>query len=167
MIINKLENLESRGKNSPDFLARYTFDVSVLPFVRAYFYKPELKEAFFTDEKLSTVNNAKTHLIYALGENSQCLDLENMKFLLAAVWGKKKDKMIDIFGYSGIDEWPGNPSIQNYVLRNGVYVQNTEEKGCADFQIVLLWPIYYRRFELPGVLSDRRAACNENLSSSQ
>ena len=57
--------------------------------------------------------------------------------------------MIDFSGISDIsdEKWPGNPDIDPWVVREGIYVSDTKEKTklCGDGRIVFANEEVYRR----------------------
>ena len=78
---------------------------------------------------------------------------EIMKFdyLLGAIWGKKDEKIIDLFGFSDISEWPGNPDVTSFVIKNGGYDTREDDDSfvesytCGDTLIMLGEEEKYRR----------------------
>ncbi len=59
-------------------------------------------------------------------------------FLLGTVWGDESngDRVIDLFGYKCLKEWSGNPDVDLWVIRNGVYVPGVATT-CEDTLFVL------------------------------
>ena len=77
-------------------------------------------------------------------------------YVLAVMWGDKSrnEKVIDFFGFSGINEWPGNPDVSAWVMREGVYVSQerfgdiyvqNRKITCGDTLILLGREEQYRR----------------------
>lgn len=77
---------------------------------------------------------------------------EGINYIIAILWGnEEKEKVIDCFGFSGIEKfphWPGNPEVRAWVLINGVYSNSTDiqrEITCGDGIIILGQEEAYRR----------------------
>jgi len=70
---------------------------------------------------------------------------ENLQYSIGIVWGDidNDQKACDLFGYSGIEEWPGNPDVPLWVFRNGVLVKDLE--SCGDSLILLGLEEQHRR----------------------
>lgn len=125
-----------------EFLGRVSIELGMFPPVRAYFHKTGF-DVFRHCGYSNCVNiNAETYLRYALDQNLE--RFQGVDYILAAMWGNKEDKMIDVFTFSDIKEWPGNPDVGAFVLKNDVYVPN-QSITCGDTLIVLGLEEAYRR----------------------
>ena len=156
-------------EHQPKILARFNLPDNYVP-VRAYLHKAGLK-VWDPDLRIRTdydimgqvpineaLDVAKDHLINTLrGIKS---DASQFDYLLAVLWARplKKDsasfdKMIDFFGYSDIpknaNDWPGNPDIEGWVMKNEVYapMEGIVPGGltCGDVSIVIGEEEKYRR----------------------
>lgn len=58
--------------------------------------------------------------------------------MLGYAWGDRKtnQKVIDLFGFNDINDWPGNPDVSAYVVRNGVLIR--DELICCGDALILL-----------------------------
>jgi len=67
-------------------------------------------------------------------------------FYIAVTWGDKKTKsrICDLFAYSGINEWPGNPDVSSWIFNEGVLKQENPIT-CGDTMILLGLEEQYRR----------------------
>ena len=96
---------------------------------RAYVHEVGFHEAFE-----GNVEHVRAYLFEVLRGQQR---LEGTQFVLAAIWGnKRRDKVTDLFAYSDIREWPGNPTIDTYNIKNGLWLP-TSSKTCGDALIVL------------------------------
>ena len=157
--------------NNPNFRARYTARYC-FPTFRAYVHRSGLKESFYspTDEKeeISLDEKALMHMsdIYDEGKNGG-VDLSKFQFVLSLIWGNKGDKMVDLFGFSDLDsrlvpiKLPGNPDVDNYVFRNGVYTPERKTIVCGDGLIVLGAEEEYRRQETKNLAEYLRSPQSE------
>jgi len=92
------------------------------------------------------IEAAETHLMNTLGKLIAKGDTKKYSYMLAFLWGNAGAKMIDWFGYSGIEEWPGNPEVSAWVTREGIMVPRKNlEIACGDGLIVLGEEERYRR----------------------
>ncbi len=59
-------------------------------------------------------------------------------YFLASVWAdtRRRDKVIDFFGYNKIENWPGNPEVKSWIVRNGHYLPHLGTT-CEDTLILL------------------------------
>ena len=138
MIFERSEHLKPTGKLDPQFRYRFTYATDQLPPIRAYFHNAGLGNAFgkLPSHQSETVDHkAKKYLVTILHTEAYRL-IEHANFLLAALWGDGDDKMIDLFKFTDIQAWPGNPDAGAYVLRNGVYVPERREITCGDTLMV-------------------------------
>lgn len=125
--------------NSPKFIFRWNFPDSKL---RAYQHKSGFKEVY---NGLST--ESSKHLLEVFEE---VIKPKNPNYILATVWGKEKDKMIDFALYFDIvnneDKWMiSNPDILVIVTKNGMVDFNQKLTTCEDTIIILGEEAKYRR----------------------
>ena len=125
-----------------DFIGRICLKNNDPP-IRAYVHRAGYIEAYNND-----IQEANRHLTQVLKENRD--ELKHFQYILASMWGEGKDKMIDMFGYRAINEWPGNPEIHGWVMENGIFVPVNKimsEKGltCEDTTIMLSKEAEHRR----------------------
>src|SRR3989344_7602383 len=87
---------------------------------------------------------AQKYLLRVL--HDQRFILKEFEFYLGLIWGniKEKTKVIDFFGYKNIGEWPGNPDVVPFVVKNGFCFLN-EPSTCEDSIIMLGKEGEYRR----------------------
>lgn len=137
-----LEQFRKEGKLSPNFRDRVTYISNQLPPVRAYIHESCSFEAFSSPCNRSIDIEAKEHLILSLGKNLELV--EDADYMLAAIWGNENSKMIDVFKYTDVKDWPGNPDVSAFVMQNGVYIPR-KEITCGDTLIVLGIEEKYRR----------------------
>ena len=62
---------------------------------------------------------------------------ERNKYGIVVVWSEGKDLHHDWFLYWGIEEWPENPSVDNYYFKNGVFQPRERHITCGDSLIML------------------------------
>jgi len=142
----RLEYFRRRGENAPNFKARLTLP-NFQPPIRAYFHNAGLAGAFPVKAGDYVELEAKGHLVETIDK----LDVSKYLWILAAIWGKEGAKMIDFFGYHGIQRWPGNPCIDSFATANGVIAPrettslDEKEVTCEDGAIVLGVEGPYRR----------------------
>src|SRR3989339_605003 len=88
------------------------------PPARIYFHKYGLEDVFGKN----SVKEAKRYIKSLLGRNAHNLKIFN--YIMAVVWGEKASnaKMVDFFGYSGTNEWPGNPGVSQWQMKDDIYV---------------------------------------------
>lgn len=144
MMMERMEGFRKTCEFTPNFRGRVTYISDQLPPTRAYFHS-SMTEAYSNPnpDNKSIDALAKEHLILSLGMNLDLVD--GADYILAAIWGDNSSKMIDIFKYSDINNWPGNPDMGAFVLRDGVYVPEKREVTCGDTLIVLGQEEKYRR----------------------
>ena len=70
------------------------------------------------------VKAAEAHFKQVLKEHRA--EFLKFQYILAALWGNNGDRYMDMFGYSGITQWPGNPDMRAWVMQNGIFVQRNE-----------------------------------------
>jgi len=60
-------------------------------------------------------------------------ELEKYDFLIGALWGdiESNERVADIFGFSDITQWPGNPDVSSWVVREGILRQENPI-SCAE-----------------------------------
>jgi len=72
-------------------------------------------------------------------------------YLVGVAWGNPdtREKMIDCFGFTFGSDWPGNPDISNWTIKNGCYVRDyvlhSGNMTCGDGLIILGKEEEYRR----------------------
>lgn len=73
--------------------------------------------------------------------------VDEIEYFISCVWGniKTDEKIVDLFGFHDIKEWPGNPTVSAWTVRNGVFVRNSEIT-CGDTLIILGKEESYRRY---------------------
>ncbi len=117
--------------------------------VRAYVHEAGFNEAYKGD-----IEEAQAYLKDFMTDSLRWYSgKEIMKFdyLLGAIWGKKDEKIIDLFGFSDISEWPGNPDVTSFVIKNGGYDTREDDDSfvesytCGDTLIMLGEEEKYRR----------------------
>lgn len=115
------------------FAARLNFPENYLP-CRAYVHT-----AGFTEVYSGEISQARDYLISIVNDpNSYYEDFRKSNFLLAAIWGSGKDKIVDLFGLSDLnpEKWSGNPDVSAWVFRDGVYKPDPQIT-CGDTLIML------------------------------
>ena len=87
---------------------------------------------------------ANAHFMNTLAKNPD--KFKKFDYAILVLWGDidKKERVIDAFGFSGINRWPGNPDVSALVFRNGLYSQS-ENITCGDTLILLGKEEAYRR----------------------
>lgn len=67
------------------------------------------------------------------------INLREADYIIGITWGdiKKKERVVDFFSYSDIKEWPGNPTVYNFVLRNSRVCSTSKDITCGDGLILL------------------------------
>jgi len=82
---------------------------------RVYVFDCGFSEAYF--EELDALRYATSVIKNARKEMEIPID-----YFIGGLWGDKKDRVIDVFGFSGVREnWQGNPDVHSWVVRNGVW----------------------------------------------
>lgn len=127
--------------DSIGFVARVNLPYQGPP-TRAYVHQAGL-DLFGADDPHAA---AKQYLLESLAGNRGAF--ADQTYLLAAVWGDaaRQERVIDVFGFSDVhpDQWPGNPDVSGWVIRNGIIVPSTK-LTCGDMTIVLGEEEKYRR----------------------
>jgi hypothetical protein len=132
-MVERLDELLRTSEPGPDFVARMTYLRWPLPPTRAYIHDKAYSADGCTPSTI--VSCLDKHLQNALARNHKLLI--GACFLLAAIWGDNGAKMIDLFKYSDIRKWPGNPDVSAFVFKNGVYIPKRREITCGDTLIML------------------------------
>src|SRR3989344_4021912 len=137
MKFERVERIKKVNGLDPNFMSRISYleSNSELPPFRAYIHS-SAAPAFSPTAHTNLEEQVRENLLLHLGKNFNLV--KDFDFLITAAWGDNKDKMLDIFGYSGISF---------YVLRNGVLSQE-KEITCGDTLIVLGEEERYRRTTL-------------------
>lgn len=103
---------------------------------KLYMHNYGLIEAFSNLSK-NVYCNVVDHFQEIL-ENS---DFSNYNYLISIAWGNDKNKMMDLFGYSGLDISninKGNPEVASFVFKNGTLVEKLDHpRTCGDGLIIL------------------------------
>lgn len=90
------------------------------------------------------LGEAREHLLEALDCKTIPTELQ---YILAIMWGKNKDRMIDCFGFFNLptepEAWPGNPTVIGWGLINKTYSDRCT--ACGDGLIILGEEEQYRR----------------------
>ena len=92
-------------------------------------------EAGYVDAFQRGPNSPRTYVEEIFARHKRIL--EPADFLIAALWGDKGQKIAEVFGYAGIYPWPGNPEVNSWVFRDGIYHLYEREIACGDTMIVL------------------------------
>lgn len=119
--------------------------------VRAYVH-----EAGFEEVYDGSVEMARAYLESFMKDSLNWYsgkEIRGFDYILGAVWGKKDkdEKIIDLFGFSDINEWPGNPDVTSFVIKNGSYDADENYDStlksytCGDTLIMLGEEEAYRR----------------------
>ena len=99
----------------------YLKDDSELPPFRAYIHSSS-PPIFSPTANTNLEEEVRKDLHLSLSKNFELVEGSN--FLITAVWVDEGDKMVDLFGYSGLEKnWLANPEVSFYVLRNGILSQ--------------------------------------------
>lgn len=132
------EKFERRDKKSPNFRAGLSCvrNPNNLPPFRAYVHNTgaELYDSGHLSIAEITEDVTK-QLISSLVRNPELVT--GAAYLLAAMWGCDEKKIIDLFAFSDIGDWPGNPDVAAFVLENGVYAPENKKITCGDTLMVL------------------------------
>jgi len=110
------------------------------PPVRAYLHETgsgHYAEPSWQDQQ-AQARSAEAYLKETFAKKA-LLPLE-LNYILAVMWASENgEKIIDCFGYYGVQEfpgWPGNPWVRVWTLEDGCY--NPElAMGCADTMLML------------------------------
>src|SRR3989344_2642304 len=104
--------------------------------VRAYLHR--------SGAELYGDGEADSHFMNTLAKNSN--KFKELNYAILVLWGdlNNQQKVIDVFGFSGINPWPGNPDVSTLVFRNGIY-SPLEHTTCGDTLILLGKEEEYRR----------------------
>ena len=90
------------------------------------------------------LGEVREHLLEALDCKTIPTELQ---YILAIMWGKDGDKVIDCFGFFDLpkepEAWPGNTTVMGWRLTNGIY--STLFTTCSDGLIILGEEEQYRR----------------------
>lgn len=118
------------------FLDRLIFLNNLIP-AKIYIHTAGHFEVF--GENRSTpgyLSNATNYATGVLKENCDMFNKQN--FLIGALWGDvaHNERVIDLFGFSGLDDWRANPEVDCWVFRSGIYSPG-EPKICGDGLILL------------------------------
>jgi hypothetical protein len=117
------------------FLDTFTLFGSVKP-ARIYFHKTGYNEAFGSDaEDNPSLGTGICHVVDIMEKYRGTL--QPADFLISMLWGEDGIRTAEVFGYGDITEWPGNPTVYNWVFRNGVHCPDQRQISCGDTLIVL------------------------------
>lgn len=114
------------------FIARLNFPTNIPP-CRAYVHTAGFEEVYSGE-----ISKAADYL-FSIVNDPGYKSFRKSDFLLAALWGSAGNKMGDLFDLSDIGpekEWPGNPDVSPWVLKNGFYFQD-DQIICGDTLIML------------------------------
>lgn len=128
-----------------DIVARINFPDKSPP-ARAYVYGHGLEECFSGNKGL--IHEALDYFEFVHKKAKSKIPIsDQIDYFLGVIWGNKVtgEKTVDLFGFYDIKEWPGNPTVSEWVVRNGVFVRS-HELTCGDTLIVLGKEESYRRF---------------------
>lgn len=142
MVFEKLEPLRREEDSAPNFRGRYTLIRDESPPVRAYFHASGIS-AFGPCLEFIEKNIWGNYLKSVLDNNVEII--KDAIFLICAIWGDRREKMIDIFKYDNMENWTENPNVSAFVMRNGVYLPERTDVTCGDTLIVLGAEESYRR----------------------
>lgn len=123
-----METVESDVIRKSNILGRSTHidDDSNTPPFRIYYHKSSFPKAFKDADK------AMNHVTRIDFSNIA----EPADYLIFFTWGSGNTKMVDLFRYSDTKKWPGNPDIDKYVFKNGIY-SPYDRTMCGDSLIIL------------------------------
>ncbi|MBU0466364.1 MAG: hypothetical protein KKF39_01665 [Nanoarchaeota archaeon] len=131
-------------KTESPFVARINM-MEETPPVRAYVHRAGFNEIFGGDAMNAALYFHDSYTKY-LGDN-----LKEHDYAIAVMWGqtgqgkinareKTNYRIIDVFGFKGIEPWPGNPDVSNWVMTNGIFTpleKPTDITTCGDTLILL------------------------------
>jgi len=117
---------------------------------------PDPKFTGISDETGSLVSKAFSYGEQLYKHACSIATEKCFEFMMGIVWGEHGNRMVDFFAWSGLNplkkpgNWPGNPEIYSFVLRNGVLVPEGEDFsikqiGCGDGIILVGEEEKYRR----------------------
>jgi hypothetical protein len=92
---------------------------------------------------------AANYALDMLGENPELF--KPADFVIPVLWGEawggeEANVMVaEIFGYGDMREWPGNPTVYNWVFKNGLHIPEERQISCGDTMILLGAEETYRR----------------------
>lgn len=140
----KTEFLKRRTEHAPKVTGRGSFlsFAEDIPSLRFYFHQSG--SGLFRDSDLL---GGYAHLMNLVLINKNPNLTKGCNYLIAVLWGCDNDKMVDLFGYSGLDlkNWPGNPEVSSYIFKDGVYLPKNKAISCGDGLIILGEEERYRR----------------------
>ena len=110
-----------------------------MPSSKVYLHPSGTESFNFTGVEFSEILRATPHMYRA-----------NHSYIIAILWGNEGVQMADFFGYSGIEQWPGNPEVSCWVMKgiknNSAYTLNRGiDITCGDGTIILGYEEEYRR----------------------
>ncbi len=113
------------------FLKRFSMPHAAKP-TRAYVH-----EAGFTDAygQLTGPDSPRTYVGKIFERHNRLFEPDD--FLIMALWGDNGKQIAEVFGYFGINPWPGNPEVNSWVFRDGIYHLYERQISCGDTLIVL------------------------------
>lgn len=111
------------------FLKRFSIPHAVRP-TRAYVH-----EAGFTDAYDSRFNRPETYIGKIFEKHATVFEPDD--FLIMALWGDDGQQIAEVFGYFGINPWPGNPEVNSWVFKDGIYHPKQRNICCGETLIVL------------------------------
>jgi hypothetical protein len=135
----------------PNFRTRLHLHANEPP-TRVYFHESCFRNETFPELARDDKKNATAHGYanreairnYVKGVLANASPRSPSAFILAAAWAEGRRRMLDIFSYSGITDWPGNPDVEAFVMQDGVLVPN-RPITCGDTLIILGAEEKYRR----------------------
>ena len=103
---------------------------------RAYLHGVGINE--YGMDKTKQLASAIKYLGDAKNSNSfkEIAERERLEYILVALWADKETKIIDVFGFGDLaGEWPGNPDVQSWDFRNGIFTRGA--RTCGDTLVML------------------------------
>lgn len=143
-----LEKFKRERESAPKIKYRLTFFAGDMVPMRAYFHEFGFEEAYGSKSDLEYFTD---HFYKLIDKFSPSCPLKNSDilgkgdYIIALFWGNNSDKIVDVFRYSDIDEWPGNPNVESFILKNGIYQPDNHEISCGDGTIIIGKEEQYRR----------------------
>lgn len=113
--------------------------------VRVYVHSSGLEDVFGQENPIERAKD------YFLRTFQDAIRGKSFDYLIACLWGDcsngRKVPATNLFGFTGINDWPGNPDVYSWAYRGVIYSLG-ESPTCGDTLMLLGFEEFYRRMTM-------------------